>query len=124
MSAVENNLNLAPNTMPDLHPEFISEAVAKGAAFLESEVTDFPKWSRVMVYQFGDQILPHLERVWLLAQEELQRRQTSPPTAPTLIQQEIFARMMAKVDHPHRHWKLPKAVLVPVYAIIVGLFLV
>ena len=57
--------------MPDPDLKLISKAIDKGVWLLENGVSDFQKWSRTMVYAFGDQIRPELERIWGCAQEQL-----------------------------------------------------
>src|SRR2546421_10979539 len=106
--------------MPELSPELLSEAVAKGADLLECGVTDFAKWSRSMVYQFGDEIRPDRERIWMLAQDERQRRKTSAPprisgNQPSPVSGQASSR------RPH---DLSKAVPLPVYSVLAGLVLV
>src|SRR6185503_7025645 len=44
---------------------------------------DFSKWSRAMVYEFGEPIRPHLDQLWGAAQDEWQRRQTDTPPLPS-----------------------------------------
>src|SRR6266516_1302841 len=61
----------------NLNSELFPEAVAKGTDLLERGVADFSAWSRSMIYCFGEPVCPHLDRIWLNAQDEWQRRQTA-----------------------------------------------
>src|SRR5213596_364954 len=61
----------------DSNPDFLSEAVAKGADLLERDEMDFARWSLLMVHHFGEQIRPDLEDIWMFAHEE---RQMHPAT--------------------------------------------
>src|SRR2546422_314424 len=104
----------------DSNPDFFSEAVAKGADFLERDETDFARWSLLMVHQFGEQIRPDLEDIWMFAHNERQRREEAAPSLPP-------GGPPAPACGPAVPWwrrKLPKSVLVLFYAVIVGLFLV
>lgn len=65
-----------------MEPDHHSEAVSKGVDLLQRGVTDFPKWSRVMVYNFGEEIRPHLDRIWTLSERERGMRPAAPPTPP------------------------------------------
>ena len=64
---------------PDPDPEHLAEAIAKGAEYLERGVTDFAKWSRAMVYKFGEPVRPHLERIWTAAQGSMIESASSTP---------------------------------------------
>jgi hypothetical protein len=95
--------------MQDMNPELLFEAVAKGVGNLERGVTDYSAWSRLMVYQFGDLIHPHLENLWAGAQAEWQSRQAAmPPIAsidgPPLIPCEP-PPAPRKANYLVRHWR-------------------
>ncbi len=103
--------------MPELSAELLSEAVAKGLENVERGVTDFSDWSRLMVYQFGEQIRPHLESVWERIKSERGERLTAlpppssilpstsnyqhPPTLPTAS----AAPIKRKGNYFVRHWR-------------------
>ena len=103
--------------MPELSAELLSEAVAKGLENVERGVTDFSDWSRLMVYQFGEQIRLHLESVWERIKSERGERLTAlpppssilpstsnyqhPPTLPTAS----AAPIKRKGNYFVRHWR-------------------
>jgi len=95
--------------MQELNPELFSEAVAKGAGNLERGVTDFPKWSRLMEYQFGELIRPNLERIWGAAHDEWLRRRAAPPPLPPISQPEpIHSELSPSPNQSNyfvRHWR-------------------
>lgn len=64
----------------ETEPDIFSEPVATGAGLIGKGVTDFKKWSRTMVYHFGESIRPNLEQIWIAAQNaEPPLLQTKPP---------------------------------------------
>jgi len=54
-------------TSSEIEPGVFSEAVVTGAGLIEKGVADFKKWSRTMIYHFGEPIRPNLERIWIAA---------------------------------------------------------
>lgn len=67
--------------MQNRGPDPFSEAVTKGAELLGLGVADLSKWSRTMVYWFGEEIRPQLERIWTSAQAKWQAKGV-PPAGP------------------------------------------
>ncbi len=105
--------------MPDLNAEEFSEAVAKGVGDLERGVTDYSKWSRLMVYQFGEPIRPNLERIWGAAQDEWHRRLAASPFFPTVGPHEPTPEK----ESPNRVRKTPKPALLRVSVWIAAILL-
>jgi TPR repeat protein len=102
--------------MLDLDPELFPKAVAKGVDLLRRGVTDFPKWSRAMVYQFGEPIRPHLERLWRDVQEESKKPPIAAP--PPISEGQPSATVGADKCRPRRRWSIPVAI-----ALMAGLLL-
>lgn len=74
-----------------IDPELLSAYAIKGAAIIERGIRDFSGWSKEMVYAYGDQIRPHLSKIYgessiLLSQSKQLpapnqvNEQRSPPT--------------------------------------------
>ena len=109
-----------------MNAELYSEAVARGVYLFQRGWADFSKWSRAMVYEFGEPIRPHLDRIWLNAQDEWQRRQTAAPVLPLsgqpepeqsseqksrpLLSEKAAPRDKANYFVRHWHGELPLAV--------------
>lgn len=103
--------------MYELDHEFLSKAHVKGVGLLELGVTNVSKWSRAMLYHFGEPIRPHLDQLWISAQDELQKRQAATPTnllaALPMENEQKLPNPSAASDSPDegranyftRHWR-------------------
>lgn len=59
------------NAMPD--PADVADLAIWGAAKMAQGVVEFPKWSKQMIAEFGDQIRPTLQSVYTQSQKNLDR---------------------------------------------------
>lgn len=84
-------------TLPD--PELLAAQAIKGAIVLGRGVKDFAGWSAEMVKQFGENIKPHLQKVYDAAKERMDKFQSksfSTTTEKELFKDKPFGLSMGK----------------------------
>lgn len=66
---------LKPGTLRGgIDPTVISDMAVMGAYHIERGVRKFTEWSKVMIKEFGDEIKPHLRKLWKDANAYLQEK--------------------------------------------------